>query len=403
MKRILHISGDYPDSVNAGKTQVVRTLVDLVSGEFDHSVVSMNRIAPGPIFVIELAIHPLRPRLQAQFQTDPDGICAMTYRAPARGLYHRTMLEQVADSIGELITRRPRPDLILGYKLTIEGIVAARIARQLGVPYGLVIQGNTDARILSARPDLRTGYREIFHGAEVVFGFAPWAIRAAEARLGRRDRPTILLPCPTDREQILPPRIVGPRLATAFHLRNYRMKNAERLIAAVRIARQEIPDLQLDIIGGGTPQEVSAVQGLLRGDTAVRLEGPAKGAEIQARFNRAGGFAMPSTRESFGLVFVEALLAGSPILYPENAAVDGYFDSEQFAIRADPSSTHSIAEGLVRLARQERDLKASLAAWQSSERPRQFMRHHIAQVFSRGLQAALTPSRQDTIIQEARI
>jgi len=39
-------------------------------------------------------------------------------------------------------------------------------------------------------------------------------------------------------------------------------------------------------------------------------------------------FAMPSKHETFGLVYIEALLQGLPILYSRNEGIDGMYGSE---------------------------------------------------------------------------
>ena len=80
--------------------------------------------------------------------------------------------------------------------------------------------------------------------------------------------------------------------------------------------------------------------------------------------NRGAVFAMPSKRESFGMVFAEALLAGCPIVYPRGAAVDGYFDGASFAIGVDARSPDGIAAGLRDLLSDNVARKRDLALWQ---------------------------------------
>jgi len=370
---------------NPAKTRVIETLLALTADRFEHQVYSINR----HFHLREISREVSRGHLpKPELRRERDGFTAVAYPAPPAGVMHRAMLKRLTDTISDDLSRSAsRPALVVGHKLTIEGIVAARLASRLGLPYALSIQGNTDAKILAARPDLRPLFARIFHGATMVFPFAPWALRAVEARLGARTGPTRLLPCPTDADSILPPQISAPTVVSAFHLRNYRLKNASRLIAAAKTVGAEFPGFALEIIGDGAPKDVAAIQGLAQG-TPVTLAGGVGHAAIQVRYNRAAGFALPSLRESFGLVFVEALLAGCPIVYPRGAAIDGYFDDQPFAIPVDARDVGAIGDGMLRLVRDQAALKASLAQWQASGGPARFRREAIARQFGDGLAAA---------------
>lgn len=182
----------------------------------------------------------------------------------------------------------------------------------------------------------------------------------------------------------------GEGLVTAFHLRNWKLKNLPRLARAAAAAHAREPGLRLALIGGGTLAETAAAGRVAARAGCIVAEGPLVHAEMPARLNRARGFAMPSLRESFGLVFVEALFAGCPILYPAGRAVDGWFDGLPFATAADPHDTGAIADGLLRLYREEESAKAALADWQQSPAAARFRREAIGRAFGDGLAAALS-------------
>lgn len=54
-------------------------------------------------------------------------------------------------------------------------------------------------------------------------------------------------------------------------------------------------------------------------------------------------FVMPSSHETFGLVYVEAMLQGLPILYTENEGIDGFY-SENIGEKVKEPSVNAIAE-----------------------------------------------------------
>lgn len=379
--RIVHVSGDFPDPLVPGKTPVIRTLLELTANGFAHDVVSLNRVTPRWRDLCRKAI-------AISEQVAFDGGVALRYAAPGRGLWHARMLHRLGHWLADYLADDP-PDLLVGHKLTIEGLAVARAADLLGRPYALSLQGNTDGKILAARPDLRGLFARVFHGAAEIFPFAPWTLHEVEQRLGARPRPSAMLPCPTDLDQPLAPNLPGDGFVSAFHLRHHRNKNLAGLVAAHSQLRAEGMDLPLEIIGGGAPSDVARCREIAARNGAVRFAGALDREALRRRLNRATAFVLPSHRESFGLVYIEALFAGLPIIYPRGAAVDGYFDGCAFALKVDAEDRASIAAAMREMAANEAALKQSLREWQGSAHAQGFTRGAIAGRFASGLQKAL--------------
>jgi len=235
---VLHLSGDFPDPVETFKTKVIKTLVDMTADAFDHRVVSINRVSPeGETLASLLPGQPIRIAEQ-----DFDQGIALTYTAPGRGIMHRTMLRKLADWLtARLLAEDRRPDLIVGHKLTIEGIAVRLVAERLGIPYAVSIQGDTDTKILAVRRDLAGEYRRILEGASMVLPFSPWAFERILSQLGVAELPFLMLPCPTDIDTPLAPRIGGEGCISVFHLKSYKRKNLGHMVGAARLLAQEDP------------------------------------------------------------------------------------------------------------------------------------------------------------------
>ena len=148
----------------------------------------------------------------------------------------------------------------------------------------------------------------------------------------------------------------------------------------------------LTIIGGGDGDDRQRVRALIGNAANIALAGHVPAEQLRARLNAAKGFVLPSRRESFGLVFIEALFAGLPIVYPAGAAVDGYFDGLPFAVRVDARDPAAIAAAMRHLLAEEASLKAALAEWQGSEDARRFTRPAIADAYAASLRAGLKGS-----------
>lgn len=392
--RIVHVSADFPDCVDPAKTPVIRDLIALAgSGRFRHEVVSLNRAGMGLAHAAGSALRSLgAPRLAVSQQDFAHGL-AVTYGAPARGLFHATMLRQLGDWLAGTIG--PEADLLVGHKLTVEGIAVRHAAHKLGCPFGITIQGNTDTKILAARPDLAPLFGQIFHEAASVVAFAPWALGRFEERFGRRIGPTYLVPCPTDLDQPIAPRAGDGELVSLFHLRNWRTKNLDGIGHALRQLGASGYPMSLTVLGGGSAEHEQAARAAAGNAPGLSFAGAVARADVQARLNGASGFVMPSRRETFGLVFIEALMAGLPIIYPKGYAVDGYFDGQPFAIGVNAGDTNALAAAMRHLVEAEVELKLALKDWQESGAPQQFQRDTIGANFSRALESGLAGVSQN--------
>ena len=104
--------------------------------------------------------------------------------------------------------------------------------------------------------------------------------------------------------------------------RFYSRKRILVLLRAAAILRMRIPDVEVRIVGGGP--EASRLRLLWRElhlEDTVRWLGDVTAGQLAAEYNGADVFCLPSTQEGFGIVFLEAMAAGKPIVATHAAAV----------------------------------------------------------------------------------
>lgn len=381
--RILHISADYPDPLAPAKTKAIANLLGLVP-EIGHRVYALNRVG------WRAGIHAL-----GFDDANGSGHRAVAYGAPGRGVFLKTFLDRLADwlcaDLGGFA-----PDAVHAHKLSVEGLVGRTVAARLGVPLVVSLQGDSDLKIVGARRDLRGLYRRIWQEAAAVFPFAPWTAERMAALLGPREGPVHLLPCPAAQEEVvLPPRPAGPVFRTAFHLGSARRKNAAGLIRAIGLAAAREPSIALEIVGGGDAGAFAALS-RLAGEVApgrVRFLGAVPNARIGALFNGACALPLVSHRESYGMVFAEALLAGTPCLIPRGWGIDGYLPDGAVTLAVPAGDPDAIAEGLLRLVREEAAFKARLADLAARGGLTALCRPAIAATYRAGLAAACPGQR----------
>jgi glycosyltransferase involved in cell wall biosynthesis len=119
---------------------------------------------------------------------------------------------------------------------------------------------------------------------------------------------------------------VEPELVVVFAGRLIREKRADALIPAIVRARAELPELRGELYGDGPERTV--VEGALEsagGNGAIRLCGFVTSEEVDRALARALCLVLPSRREGYGLVVVEAAAHGTPsvvVAGSDNAAVE---------------------------------------------------------------------------------
>jgi glycosyltransferase involved in cell wall biosynthesis len=122
-------------------------------------------------------------------------------------------------------------------------------------------------------------------------------------------------------------------------------KRVELLLRAAHILRERIPELRVRIVGGG-PQE-KALRSLSRElslEKIVTWVGDIRLPELAREYNRADVFGLPSVQEGFGIVFLEAMAAGTPIVAARAAAVP-----EVVTILVEPDNAEALADGIRKL------------------------------------------------------
>ncbi len=349
MKTIIHISADFPDPLVPEKTKAVANLLTASPG-FRHIVYSLNRVN----WRQDLSLTPF----------DQDRT-VVAYGAPPYGLGLSHFLKPVAEGIARDLERlNVVPDLIHAHKFSVEGLVAADIAQTTQCPFICSLWGDTDIKIFQYKPGLRSRYRSIAADAQLMLPATPWTASYFSQALHLPKDKLPVLPVITAGDLVLPPmHSRSPRLVSVFHLDSWKRKGLDILARAVVEAARDIPGLTLDIYGSGRDESVSTAADILRESGAlwiVRLMGSAPHNQVQQLMNGYTAFVMAPRRETYGMVHVEAVLAGLPIMWSQDRGIDGLFP-DHVGYRADPDSVEDVARGIRFLVANERPIKASIA------------------------------------------
>ena len=381
---IVHVSADFPDPLAPAKTQSVLKLISETPG-FRHVVYSLNRVS-WTSRISSLDFGPDRK--------------AIAYGAPPRGLWLATCLERVADYIlADLRSRQLPVDMLHLHKFTIEGLVGLKIARTLKRPFIVNIWGDTDSKVVKTRRDLKDQWSAIAKEASVILPHAPWTEDLFHKMVALDRSKSIIIPAIVQNETYSEsPVIAEPRFVTLFNLDSYKRKNLVAVVNAIVKLSRRYPGIKLDVYGRCSPPTLIALDKLIDSAGArqcVSLKGPLPGDRFSEILGRYVAFLMPSRRETFGMVFIEALFAGLPLLYSKGWGIDGYFKPGEIGYACDAADPGDIERGIERLLKDQAALKGRIAGLHQTGAFERFKRREIAATYRAVLDGVLNSRPSD--------
>ena len=140
-------------------------------------------------------------------------------------------------------------------------------------------------------------------------------------------------------------------------------KRAPSLVPAVAEARRRLPELRLEIYGDGP--DLAAIRLQIGGEEWATAPGFVEAERIEAALGRALCLALPSRREGYGLVVVEAAARGVPSVVVrgnDNAAAELVEESVNGTVAAS-ASPEDLAEAIRRVEAAGPALREATAAW----------------------------------------
>jgi glycosyltransferase involved in cell wall biosynthesis len=337
---ILHLSADYPDSVRNRTTFAVRNLIAATPG-FEHTVVSLKRRSlPWHMYLRK------EPR-------DPAGrVFAFGYWGLPFGIAHFASMWLAARRIHALLAEeRIRPHVIHAHKLCFEGIIAWLLARRLGLPFVVSLRGEAETKIVNWKPSYRPLIRRVARDARIIFAVSMWFVpqlRRLAPSTERKIRPLPNLvsipPAPTQSRVPQPPWFVS-----ILDLNVYRKKGFHWLVQAFAVAAERHPDATLDVFGWSNERVDTELRQLVAAagcTDRIRFRGLRPHDQIIDELPQYAALLLPSVNETFGMVYLEALFAGIPVLYTKGTGIDGHLAGLSVGIGVPAGSIDAIATAI---------------------------------------------------------
>jgi phosphatidylinositol alpha-1,6-mannosyltransferase len=158
------------------------------------------------------------------------------------------------------------------------------------------------------------------------------------------------------------------RLSTSEKYKGY-----DKVIRALPEILNEVPGVHYVLVGGGDDEErIRMLIKELSLEDKVTLAGRVSGKELVDYYNLCDVFVMPSKGEGFGIVFLEALACGKPVIAGNIDASREPLLNGELGLLIDPDDERRISQAIISVL--ERKVKPSLL-------DRNFLRRRVLEVY----------------------
>ncbi|MGZ8437496.1 MAG: glycosyltransferase, partial [Candidatus Limnocylindrales bacterium] len=243
-----------------------------------------------------------------------------------------------------------RPDVIHAHTGLPDGIVAAEVGRELGIPV-VVSEHASTIEVELADPEALERYRTLLGPVVQLLAVSPPIARRLGDLLGVAADRIPVLPNPVDDASFTPADPAGrdgDELLWVGALGEH--KGIEVLLHTLVRLRGRRPGLRLRMVGERSTGDVARWQALAREigvADAVSFEGRLERPAVVAAMARAGTFVHPSPSETFGVVAAEAILSGLPVASRRSGGVPWIVDlSGGFGAVADGDDVAAFAAAI---------------------------------------------------------
>ena len=234
--------------------------------------------------------------------------------------------------------RRRRPPLAVSLK----GVIADELRNERGVTRALLS--------IQARWERKNTER-----ADLVIASSRYSCDVARREYGVAEEKLVPVPEPIDLAEWDRRFAAAPRRPPAHPVvlcvaRMYPRKRIVDLLEAAMLLQSKIPEARVRIVGKGPEWEaVTAVHGRLGVGETVALLGDISREQLAEEYVNATIFCLPSVQEGFGIVFLEAMAAGLPVIACRAAAIPEVVEDGVMGVLVPPRDPAALAAGLVEL------------------------------------------------------
>ena len=177
--------------------------------------------------------------------------------------------------------------------------------------------------------------RKALQGARHIFSVSEYTRRELTARYPQLGTKTVVLPNALDPsfssiKPVIETEVRSPRILTVSRMAAHDWeKGIDHLIQAMGIVHEQLPEAELIIIGDGVDRSrLEALAGESATGDRIQFLGRVDDGILRTELERCRIFALPSRKEGFGLVYLEAMAAGKPCIVANAGGAPEVIDSD---------------------------------------------------------------------------
>jgi glycosyltransferase involved in cell wall biosynthesis len=259
---------------------------------------------------------------------------------------------------------RHRPRLIVCGHVNFSPAALA-LHRLLGIPYVVLAYG------IDVGPTLSHLKRQALRDAQAIWAISQWT-RGRVVLSGVQEERVKVLPVTVSESafEIGPPsealrqrHAIGSEervvLTVARLDAGERYKGCDQVLRSLRAVRQAVGPLRYLVVGGGDDlPRLRALAEALQIQELVTFCGFVPDDQLPDYYRNAHAFVMPSVAEGFGIVFLEAMASGTPVVGGNKDGTVDALAGGELGLLVDPESSEAIAGGLISILK-----RAGPALW----------------------------------------
>jgi glycogen(starch) synthase len=251
--------------------------------------------------------------------------------------------------------RELRPDVLHVQCFSANGVYATALSVQMRLPLVVTLQGETvmdDRDIFDHSLSLRMGLRVGLRRAHAVTACSQFVLDDAERRfgLGRGAGEVVPNGVETDRREPHIPLTLPFRRFVLGLGRVVEKKGFDLLLESFARLASDHTDVGLVIGGDGDQRPALTERARILGlDHRVVLPGSLSRGQVAWAMSNAAAFVLPSRVEPFGIVVLEALDAGQPVVVSSRGGAPEIVRDGREGLVVDPFDTGALASAIGRL------------------------------------------------------
>jgi len=336
---ILHISADYPSPFDVkAPTVAISDMLDAASEKFDNYLLVPKRQRAPVRFQCVKESHKL-------YLSFFDPLSWLGIGIDKRLDWVRLVIDELLDGVV--------PAVVHSHKLSYEARIGAIVASCFGVPHIITVRGHSDTHSRNLNPWAARVSRRLLENSAKNLWLSAWAIGVMRNKAGYKTTSRDLVfpsALSDDLVEVLKPVCLDQKasikLVCVCRLNDLSQKGIFQLMAGLALVVKGGGDYYLDLIGRYDDVSLRTLEGLVQMyglRERVQILGPMAREEVLSALPGYSALVMTSERETFGLVYLEALFSGLPFVYLAGRGVDGHEFAVRFGYRVGSREPEALA------------------------------------------------------------